>query len=606
MTQVEEIKQKVDIADLVGESVALKASGRNFKANCPFHNERTPSFYVFPERQSWHCFGACAVGGDVLSFVMRRDGSEFSEALQLLADRVGVKLISSQVSKERSARSERLKGINREAAMFFHELLVTSPEGKTARDYLASRGLHRDTSEEYRLGYSPSNPDGLLGCLKAAEFTEQEILASGLLRQRDNSAGMYPFFRDRLIIPIQDSRSDYLGFGARSLGPGSPGDPKYINSTQSEIFDKSAVLYGLNRASETIREGKMAVIVEGYMDVLTAHQNGFRNVVASMGTSLTERQVGSLRRLANTFVLALDPDAAGDEATLRSLESSWRILDQPGRAKATTAALTGPDTTPDLVLKVMNLPRGQDPDLLIREAPEDWMSLIDSATPVIDYVFQATANRFDATTTKGKSAITDRLAPFIHKAPNIFEKNELIRKLANVLKEEENVVKSAIGGRRTGRRGQVRFRGGNKSGSAPYQDPTHDPAEVYCVAILLRYPELRERAASLTPEHFAEAHTQEIFRLLAGEIPLEGLKERLDPNLRTEFDALFNYPLPPADYQQREKGLGDCILRLEKRLNSLRQEALSEQFASGGLTFKDAADRAEELKAERAAVDRRV
>ena len=601
MTQTEEIKQKVDIVDLVSEQVPLKASGRNFKANCPFHNERTPSFYVFPDRQSWHCFGACAAGGDVFTFVMRRYGAQFGEALKTLADRAGVTLAPPKASRERSDRMVRMKELNRDAALFYHETLLKSDEAAGARQYLQTRGLLPETIEDFRLGYSPEGVGLLQRRLQGHGYTEPELHAAGLVRQRDDGSGSFAFFRGRLMIPIQDARSDYLGFGARAL---DSSNPKYINSPQSELFDKGSILYGLHRSAEGIKHEGMAVIVEGYMDVLTAHQNGFTNVVASMGTALTERQVASLKRLVGNFVLALDPDAAGEEATLRSLESSWRIMDRPSGQAVSSARLTGPDATRELTLRVMDLPRGQDPDLLIREQPDTWRELIGSATDVIDYVFQAAAARFDIATTRGKDSLTQRLAPFIHNAPNIFEQNERIKKLAQVLKEEENVIRVAVGGpKRLGsRRGGRRER--PEQGPAQLAKAVHDPMEAWYVATLLRYPEHLGIASPLSPEHFSEAHTQEIFRFLSAGRHVEELKEELDPELYHQVDALLEYPLPAANYADREHGLKECNGRFVTRLTNLKVEALSEQYAAGMISMEQGSILAEELKAQRVAVDR--
>ena len=581
MTAAEDIKGRVDIVGLVGEHVPLKSSGRNFKAACPFHTERTPSFYVFPERQTWHCFGACAAGGDIFSFVMRREGVEFGEALRMLAARAGVALESPQANQERTARGERLKSLNRAAALFFNQTLLGSQEADAARAYLEKRGLAPQTIEEFRLGYSPQEPAALERHLRLQDFDERDSLAAGLMRRREDSS-TYSLFRGRLMIPIQDARGDYVGFGARALDSSTP---KYINSPQSYLFDKGSTLYALHKAAEAIKQEGLAVIVEGYMDVLTAHQHGFRNVVASMGTALTERQVGALKRMANVFVLAMDPDDAGDEATLRSLEGSWRILDRPTTTTPAAAPLTAPDSTRGLVLRVMDLPKGKDPDEVIREDPDNWERLVAAATPVIDYVFAAVARRFDTTSATGKAAIAQRLAPFIHNAKNIFEQNERIRRVAEMLKEEENVIRGFIRGLRPPGRGQER-----RSRWAPGDTETKgDPLEAYYLAMLLRYPELRESVASLSREHFLSAPTQEIFRLLSQAVALEELKEHLDIHLHEELDGLIQYPLPPAGYQEREQGLAQCIRRLEERRLKLRAESVGEsaelaQEVSSGLS----------------------
>ena len=598
MTAVEEIRAKIDLVELIGESVPLKQSGQTFKANCPFHNERTPSFYVYPDRQSWHCFGACAIGGDAFSFVMRRDGVGFGDALRMLAARAGIELETKESSRARSGMLDQLRGINRAAAMFFHEALLSNPEAQAAREHLQKRGFTKETIEDYRLGYSPAAGAGLLRSLAAAGFSEDAAVAAGLFRKRQDAPGIYPFFRNRLMVPIQDAKGDYAGFGARELDGSKP---KYINSAQSPIFDKSAVLYGLHRGAEAIKKERMAVLVEGYMDVLMAHQYGFRNVVAAMGTALSDRQVTALRRLASTFVLALDPDAAGDEATLRSLESSWRILEQPPRPQVQTQLLTGKDNQ-DLVLKVMDLPRGIDPDDVIRADPSHWARLIAQATPVIEYVFSSVAKRFDLTKPQGKASLTQRLAPFILHTPNVFEQNQRIRKLASLLGEDENVVKLALGNGAVGiRGGRPAARGVNSTRrttgetASSLVKPERDTVEAYCIAMLLRYPELVPAAAGLSDEYFGTGSFQEIHRLLASGHPPETLRALLPEELEEELDWLLAYTLPPGTYKEREHGLAEIVGRLELRWLKQQAQALEEQRAEDP-TAPHLAVAAEELR----------
>ncbi|MBI3743365.1 MAG: DNA primase, partial [Chloroflexi bacterium] len=274
MTVADDIKSRVDIVALVSETTPLKRAGRNFSANCPFHNERTPSFYVFPDRQNWRCFGACATGGDVFNFLMKKENVGFGEALRMLAERAGVTLESSQASKEKAQKGERLKTINKVAALFFHDLLLKDAEARHALEYVKGRGIDDATIEEFRLGYCPANRGALTQRLLAEGFSQEEALEAGLLRRRDDGT-IYTLFRGRLIIPIQDDRTDYIAFGARTLEKDDTG-PKYINSPQSPVFEKGTVLYGIHRAKEAIRKEGLAVIVEGYMDVITAHQYGHR------------------------------------------------------------------------------------------------------------------------------------------------------------------------------------------------------------------------------------------------------------------------------------------------------------------------------------------
>lgn len=604
MTSVDEIKAKLDIVELVGESVQLQQSGRNFKANCPFHNERTPSFYVFPERQAWHCFGACAAGGDVFSFVMRRDSIPFGEAMRLLAQRAGVELEASQAAKERAGRAGILKRLHRDAAMFFHERLVSSPEAEAAREHLRKRGLDATTIEDYRLGYSPTDVRGLQRYLGNQGYKEEDMVAAGLVRTRTDGSGVYGFFRGRLMIPIQDSQSDYLGFGARAL---DDAQPKYLNSPQSPVFDKSAILYGLHRAADMMKKERTAVIVEGYMDVLMAHQYGYKNVVAPMGTALTEKHVGTLKRLATTFILALDPDAAGDEATLRSLEGSWHVMDRPPSVPR-NARLTGQDTAQDLVLKVMNLPRGQDPDDVIRGEPEKWPDLITGATPVVDYVFRALAGRCDLGDTRAKARVIQRLAPFIYSAATVIEQNRRVRQLAELLKEEENSVKSVLGELRFARHKRGTGRGNPTHVPVALPRQASDTLERYCIAMLLRYPELLPAASRLSPEHFTSTPLQEIFGLLSSGVRPENLKTHLDEHLDVEFRALQDYglTLAPASYQEREYGLAQNLLLLERRRLKLWSEALQSRMSDGDGAITELVREAEELRGLLERVDKQL
>ena len=345
MTVVDDVKQRVDIVEVVGQYVQLLKAGRNFRALCPFHSERTPSFFVSPERQSWHCFGACGIGGDVLSFVMKKEGVEFGEALRLLAERAGVRLPERR--EEETAAWERSRQANEAAAQFFHHALLNSEAGQGGKRYLEERGLDLKTMQAFQLGFSPPGWDNLCRYLRERGFRDEELLAAGLATAGDR--GLRDLFRQRIIFPIADQRGRVVGFGGRAFAPKGEEEaqPKYLNTPQTPLFDKGSLLYALDRAQEEIRRQGSAVIVEGYMDAIAAHQHGFSNVVASMGTALTERQVRLMKRFTRDVVLALDADTAGQEATLRAVEYQQ---------------LLGRD------IRVVILPEGRDPDQEIGRA----------------------------------------------------------------------------------------------------------------------------------------------------------------------------------------------------------------------------------------------
>ena len=294
MTVVDDIKARTDIVDLIQARVPLKKAGRNFKANCPFHNEKTPSFVVFPERGTWHCFGACGEGGDVFSFIQRADKLTFSETLSRLAERAGVTMPETRRQDESERKqNEELYTVLQNAADYFERILIHSPAGEQARRYLKERGINDETIKDFQLGMAPKAWEGLKGHLSDLGHTEEQMQAAGLIIERDgDSEGAYDRFRERLMFPIRDTKGRVIGFGARAL---DDSQPKYLNSPQTPLFDKSGSLFAIDRAQQAIRDEGEVVLVEGYMDALQAHQVGFANVVAIMGTALTERQVTLVR-----------------------------------------------------------------------------------------------------------------------------------------------------------------------------------------------------------------------------------------------------------------------------------------------------------------------
>ena len=367
MTQLDDVKSRLDIVELVGGYVQLQRSGSSFKANCPFHQEQTPSFFVFPDRQSWRCFGACAEGGDAFSFVMKADRVDFREALVRLGARVGV-TITDQA--ETGGRSRLLFEINDAARQFFQRALM-EPEAAFVREYLHGRGVNDRSLQTFEFGFSPPRDNRLLTHLTGAGHTPEDITEAGLARQTDNGRH-YDLFRGRLMIPIRDWSARVAGFGSRALDDNAT--PKYLNTPRTPVFDKSRILYAMHLAKEPVRQHG-AVIVEGYMDAVMAHQHGFDNVVASMGTALTEHQVSLVRRLTHRVTMALDGDPAGRNATLRSLESSWGVFqqrDQRSTRQAGASVLQQPEA---LDLRVAELPPGKDPDDYIRSRPTNGLSL---------------------------------------------------------------------------------------------------------------------------------------------------------------------------------------------------------------------------------------
>ncbi|MFC1988211.1 DNA primase, partial [Chloroflexota bacterium] len=419
MSVIDEVKQKTDIVEVISQHTALKKAGRNFTALCPFHTEKRPSFFVYPEQQSWHCFGACNTGGDVFSFIMKKQGIDFGEALRLFAQRAGVTIPSRTEPDSGKDERERLYQLNETAVQYFHNLLINSQAGEKARNYLSGRGLSAKTITDFQLGFSLDSWEALKGYLIEKGYTESELLEAGLIVATE-AGRTHDRFRNRLMFPISDARGRTIGFGARVLDDSLP---KYLNSPQTPTFDKSGSLYAINLAAPAVRQQNLAVIVEGYMDVITAHQNGFNNVVASMGTSITERQVSTLKRLSRNMVLALDADAAGEEAMLRCV---------------------GYENSIDAEVKVVVLPKGKDPDDVIKEGPETWQQLLDKALPVIDYTFDMVTSRLNLTTARDKVSAVDALLPIVAKIKDIVRQAHYLQKLARLVKVDENKLETAL------------------------------------------------------------------------------------------------------------------------------------------------------------------
>ncbi|MCK4831916.1 MAG: DNA primase, partial [Anaerolineales bacterium] len=389
MNPIDEIKARVDIVDVISKHVELKRSGRNFKALCPFHTEKTPSFVVFPDTQTWRCFGACAEGGDIYSFLMKKQGWDFADALRALAEQTGVELIPQTPQQiKRQEASAQLYELLNSATLYYMHLLRSAPEAEAARDYVVERGLLPHTVEQFQVGYALNQWNGARDFLRSKEYTDDDMLAVGLLVEKQDTGRRYDRFRGRLVIPIRDLRGRVVGFGARTL-PTKPRSavekpdaaPKYINSPQTELFDKSTILYGLDMAKKGIREAGQAIVVEGYMDVMQARQSGCTNVIAQMGTALTAPQLRQLKRYDNRLILALDADAAGRKATLRGLDIARQTLDRKVEVIFDPRGLVRQESRLQADIRVAILPPGLDPDNLIRSDAAAWIQLIETASP---------------------------------------------------------------------------------------------------------------------------------------------------------------------------------------------------------------------------------
>jgi len=557
MGVIDEIKQKLDIVEVIGEYASLSKAGRTYRGLCPLHSEKHPSFYVYPEQQSWHCFGACNTGGDVFSFVMKKQNISFGEALRLLAQKARVTI--PQISKPEAEKKEleRLYQVNEAAAQYYHDLLLNSPAAEGARKLLVSRGVSAKTIASFKLGFSLNSWEGLKQHLTERGYTTEELVKAGLIIESE-SGESHDRFRNKIIFPIHDIKERVIGFGARVLDDSLP---KYINSPQTQVFDKSSSLYGINLAQAAIREQHLAVIVEGYMDVLTAHQNGFSNVIASMGTSVTERQVTILKKLSKNLALALDADAAGEEAMLRSVGFE-NIL--------------GAEVT------VILMPKGKDPDDVIKENPEVWQKLLNQALPVVDYTFTMVISSLDLEKAMDKSLAADKLLPVIAEIKDVVRQAHYLQKLAHLLKVKQHNLETALAKFKSrGSRLKPReIRGEVAQISKPFFS---SPIEEYCLRLLLKYPELKASAEGLLPEYFENSENREIFLALKQATDLPSLKQSLDAAFGEHIELLMAKDLPSEQVGPRWE---DCVLNLRKKyqrnLETKREQAFALEAQSGG------------------------
>ena len=440
MSVTDEIKARVDAVDFISRYVPLQRAGRSFKACCPFHQERTPSFVVFPETGTWRCFGACSTGGDIFSFLMQKENMDFREALQTLAQETGIQL--PEQTDERNAQDrDLLYELNDKAALFFSSQLHRSQEAQPARDYLQRRGIDAQVAAQFKLGFAPDSWDALRNHLEQAGYSPHSLHRADLVKHNEERDSFYDSFRSRLIVPIHDRQGRIIGFGGRVLDDSLP---KYLNTAETPLFHKSHVVYGLDRAYSAIRQADSVVIVEGYMDVIAAHQFGFENVVACLGTALTEEQLRQLQRYTDNFILALDADTAGQQATLRGLNQARQALKRKAKPVLTPTGRMHVEHRLSANLRITTLPEGRDPDDIIRQDTGTWQALINNATPLVDYYFGIVANQYDLDSARGKGEAVAELTPLIAELGDEEERQHYIQRLSRVVRIEERTIEQRV------------------------------------------------------------------------------------------------------------------------------------------------------------------
>lgn len=496
MSVSDEIKQRIDIVDFISRYTPLKKAGATYKGNCPFHNERTPSFIVFPHTGTWHCFGACATGGDIFGFLMKKEGLDFREALERLAKEAGVTLDSDAPDRSQSQKA-RIHEANAAAAAYYQQILRAHPTAAPARAYLQSRGIDDATLTTFQLGYSLEQWSGLRDHLLAQKFSLDVLLEAGLVKQNEARTSTYDAFRGRVMIPIRDRLGRIIGFGGRVLD-GS--QPKYLNTAETPVFHKSHVVYGLDLAYQAIRDSGKVVIVEGYMDVIAAHQFGFANVVACMGTALTPDQLQQIQRYTTNYVLALDADAAGQQATIRGLNQARQSLTRVRKPTVVGGSLRLEDRL-GAALFIAAMPDGRDPDDVVRQDPALWQQIIDRAKPLVDFYFTVVSRDMDLTSARGKGAAVTELAPLIAELDDEIEREHYIQQLARLVQlDERTIVGRVQAAARTGPTTQPPRRADRPRRFSVPRQPAVPPSP----GDLPTPPPEEEEFLALPPEEFGE------------------------------------------------------------------------------------------------------
>ena len=620
-----EVKNKLGVVDVVGETVQLKKAGSTFKGLCPFHGEKTPSFTVTPARDSWKCFG-CGEGGDIFSFVMKRDSLSFPEALKVLAAKAGVE-IDERTTRE-DARKARLRDVMESTIAFYHAVLTGSKTGQPALDYLRGRGFSDATIATYQLGYAPGGWDTLARTLAAKrQVRAEELVEVGLAQPRQSArGGVYDRFRERVIFPIRDASGGAVGLGGRILGnatdDGKDHGPKYLNSPATPLFDKSRTLYLIDRAKGPIRKSGQAVIVEGYTDALMAHQAGFDNVVASLGTALTPGQVALLTRYATKIALAYDVDAAGEKAGTFGAQALESLIGQ----------LAVADTGVELdEVRVVRLPDGKDPDEVVRETPDRWREEVRTAQPIVDYLIDQHARAFDLKTPGGKTRFVKAIVPTLRAIPNPVMRDAYLQTIHRVSGVEERTVLEVLHQRPDAMAVQGRITADAVIGAADALPVDRilaaiTPVEEELLRLILLVPDQQLRASDeIGPDQLPSTPARELFRAIIVQraandqgvhppFSMSALMAGLDDEIRALAQAILARPSPDLAHISAERityAVDRCLLRLERlRLDERADWVGAELLAAESRGERESVTRLIDLQRQtnesRRAIDRQI
>lgn len=564
MNDIELIKSKIDIVEFISEFIPLKRAGRNFKANCPFHSERTPSFFVSPERGTWHCFGACGDGGDAIKFLQKWENIEFPDALKMLAKKTGVTLSQYSQSDEGRER-EKLYEINHLASEYYHYVLVSHKLGEKARTYLKSRFIKDETIKTFMLGYSPDSWDSLFKYLVKKGYQAADIYKAGLLSHSQRGT-YFDRFRGRLMFTLRDHHGNAVGFSGRKLA-GDEKEAKYINTAETPIYIKGNLLYGLEITKEAIKREKKTIVVEGEFDCLASFQAGASNVVAIKGSALTEGQVLLLKRYTENIILGLDSDFAGNEAARRGIE----IAEGAG-----------------LIVKVAKVLYGKDPAECVAKDPSLWKKSLKEAVPVYDFIIDNAFAKYGEEGIIGKKKIGNEILPFLVTIDNTIVLSHYVKLLARRLEVSEESIEMAIAAQQ------------KKSKLVPVvtvEQPKKERQELleeYVLSLVTQSQkphEILEKVMTvITPEDFNELPVRKIFELLSGYLKnhesfdVKDFSGLLTTEIEPTFDRAYLRDMESAladkavfDQELRRAIYGLKKLALRRKLHTLSTKLQTEE-----------------------------
>ncbi|TSC53336.1 MAG: DNA primase [Parcubacteria group bacterium LiPW_39] len=620
---IDQIKQKLDVVEVIGGYLRLTKAGRNYKARCPLHNERTPSFMVSPERQIWHCFG-CGQGGDIFGFVMKIEGMEFGDALRLLARKAGVVL--KKQDPQVQSQKKRLYELCELSTRFFETQLAKSSSGKKVQQYLKERGLEPETIKTWRLGWAPDEWRALSDFLRSRGYKKQEMLQAGLIVQKEENnpptpllkggagglSDYYDRFRSRIIFPIFDIQGQVVAFGGRifeiptnyPINPAKAGhgageskritnkekiEPaKYVNSPQTPLYDKSRILYGLHKSKIEIRAKDQCIIVEGYMDLLMSWQGEVQNVVASSGTALTEMQLNIIGRYTKNLAMAFDTDMAGDAATRRSIDLALKQ---------------------DFNIKVIAL-KDKDPAEAVKKNPQDWQKAIEQAQSVMEFYFASTSAKFNSQTLEGKREIKKILLPVIKAVASKTEQSEWLRELARRLRVDE---KDLMFDMQNIKSAPAQYQPASESGAPlPGHNQSRPEAlEERFLGLCLDHPQYFENFAAISEDDFQNQQLAQIFGQLKSLIEqkketdlLSHLQKSLSPELKLQLDYLsLKIQSQPADELQVTSEIEGClrelkIIKIRQQLVVLSYEIKEVQAGGAKLKLHELLEKFTKLSSE--------